>query len=68
MKLKELSLQDRQVICTLLSGTKEIQFQDRKEAQGSVERAWLLELGRTGPPVSTVQAWMNRLTFWLSDL
>lgn len=68
MKLTELSLQNRQVICTLLPGTKEIQFQGRKEAQGSVERGWLLELGRTVPPTFAVLAWMNRLTFQLSDL
>lgn len=35
MKFKELGLQKRQMICTLFPATKEIQFQETKEEQGS---------------------------------
>lgn len=36
MKLKELGLQNRQMICTFIPVTKKTQFQERKEVQGSV--------------------------------
>lgn len=46
MKLKEQEEQNRQMICTLFPVTKGTQSsRERKEAQGSVERAWLSESG-----------------------
>lgn len=36
MKLTELGLQNRQMICTFIPVTKKTQFQERKEVQASV--------------------------------